>query len=98
VDAQAATSKPKWRATDSATETTLSLNEFVGLAASFFSHSFRSPSSAAKRGAGVRRVNPAPISTRPSSGAGRSAPYLHIERGPVSIDRRSMSAPMCSRS
>ena len=74
VDAQAAILKPSWRALVSATDTTRSLNDPVGLAVSSLIHSSPSPSSAASRSALTRGVNPAPRSTGLGSSTGsRSA-------------------------
>src|SRR3984957_12100327 len=83
VEAQAATLKPSWRALVSATETTRSLKEPVGLAVSSLIHSSPSPSSAARRSARPSGGKPAPRSTRgvapEGGGAGRKA--LPADRG-----------------
>ena len=74
VEAQAATLKPSSWALVSATDTTRSLNEPVGLRVSFLIHSSPRPSSAARRSARTSGVNPAPRLTAPSAAAGsRSA-------------------------
>ena len=70
VEAQAATLKPSWRALVSATETTRSLNEPVGLAVSSLIHSSPRPSSAASRSARTSGVKPAPRSTGVASSTG----------------------------
>src|SRR5579872_3048274 len=62
VDAHAATLNPSWRALVSATDTTRSLNEPVGLAVSFLIHSSPRPSSAARRSARTSGVHPVPKS------------------------------------
>ena len=64
VEAQATVVKPYSRAADSATETTRSLNEWVGLALSSLTHSDFIPSSAASRSARRSGVQPAPSETR----------------------------------
>ena len=80
VDAQAATLKPSWRALVSATETTRSLNEPVGLAVSFLIHSSPRPSSAARRSARTSGVQPVPRSI--GLGVG------HRQQGRVAPDGR----------
>ncbi len=85
VDAQAAILNPSWRALVSATETTRSLNEPVGLAVSSLIHNSPSPSSAAKRSARTKGVNPAPRSTGAASATGNRSAYLQIDRGPAAI-------------
>jgi hypothetical protein len=65
VEAQAMRSKPSARAAVIATDTTRSLNEWVGLAESSLIHSGASkPSSAASRSARIKGVIPVPESTR----------------------------------
>ena len=64
VLAQDTVVKPKARAADRATETTRSLNEWVGLPLSSLTCSERIPSALARLGAGRSRVIPAPRSTR----------------------------------
>ena len=59
VEAQATVWKPSSRALASATDTTRSLNEWVGLAASFLTHTSPSPSASASRGARTSGVQPA---------------------------------------
>ena len=73
VEAQASVVKPSSRARAVATETTRSLKECVGLAASFLTHTSRTPSRAARRSARMSGVQPAgrPVRVRgcgPSSG------------------------------
>ena len=74
VDAQAATLKPNSSALLSATDTTRSLNELVGLRVSFFSQTSPSPSSDASRSARTRGVNPVPRSTAESVRTGSRSP------------------------
>ena len=91
-EAQAATLNPSWRALVSATDTTRSLNDPVGLAVSFLIHSSPSPSSAASRSARTKGVQPAPRSMgwgRPRGAAGRSARW---SAGPGSIAARLTDA------
>ncbi len=64
MEAQATVVNPCSRAADSATETTLSLNEWVGFALSSLIHNVRMPSSSASLGAGRSGVQPAPRETR----------------------------------
>ena len=66
VDAQASVSKPSSRARASATATTRSLNECVGLAASFLTHTSPRPRRSASRSARTSGVQPA--------GSARAAP------------------------
>src|SRR5439155_6814683 len=99
VEAQAATLKPSSRALVSATETTRSLNEPVGLRVSFFSQSSPSPSSAASRSARTRGVNPAPRSTALSplvNAAGSRSAYRQIVGGPAAIFSRDTLAAIAS--
>src|ERR1035437_9154630 len=63
VDAQAAVVKPRRRALDSATETTRSLKEPVGLRVSSLSQSSLTPRTSDKRVARRSGVQPAPRST-----------------------------------
>src|SRR5207302_3301775 len=58
-DAQARTSKPSSRARALATDTTRSLKECVGLAASFLTHTSLRPSRSASRSALISGVQPA---------------------------------------
>ncbi len=58
VEAQASMSKPSSRARAAATETTRSLNECVGLAASFLTHTSRRPRRSARRSARISGVQP----------------------------------------
>jgi hypothetical protein len=88
---------PNSRALVSATETTRSLNENVGLTVSFFSHRSLIPSSAPRRGAGIRGVKPAPRSTRGvASDTGNRSTYRQIERGPAAICSRLVSRSIAS--
>src|SRR5947209_15267609 len=96
VDAQAATLKPSSRPRASATDTTRSLNEPVGFRVSFLIQSSPNPSSAARRSARSRGVNPAPRSTAPSLVAGRRLAYRQIDRGPAAIDARVVLAAIAS--
>jgi hypothetical protein len=59
VEAQARTSKPSSRARALATDTTRSLNECVGFAASFLTHTSFRPRRAASRSALISGVQPA---------------------------------------
>jgi hypothetical protein len=59
VDAHATVWKPSSCAFASATDTTRSLNEWVGLAASFFTQTSRRPSASARRGVRTSGVQPA---------------------------------------
>ena len=70
VEAHAATLNPSWRALVSATDTTRSLNEPVGLAVSSLTHSSPRPSSAARRSARTRGVHPVPRSMGSGSDTG----------------------------
>ena len=88
VDAQAAVLKPNSSAFDNATDVTRSLNEFVGLRVSFFSHTSPSPSSSARRSARTSGVNPAPRSIAESHSTGSRSAYRQIESGPFAIDSR----------
>ena len=69
VEAQDTVSKPRAFAADSATETTRSLKECVGLAESSLTHSFPGamPSSRARLSARTSGVMPAPRVTRVAS-------------------------------
>jgi hypothetical protein len=58
VEAQATTSKPSSRARAIATETTRSLNECVGFAASFLIHTSPRPRRSASRSALISGVQP----------------------------------------
>ena len=88
VEAQAATLNPSWRALVSATDTTRSLNDPVGLAVSSLIHNSPNPSSAASRSARTSGVNPAPRSTGAASATGNRSPYRQIDRGPAAIRSR----------
>ena len=92
VEAQAAILNPSWRALVSATDTTRSLNEPVGLAVSSLIHSSPSPSSAASRSARTNGVNPAPRSTGAASATGSRSAYRQMDRGPAAIRSRVMVA------
>src|ERR1035441_5603157 len=59
VEAHAIVSKPSSRARVTATDTTRSLKEWVGLAASFLTHTSRRPSRSARRSARISGVQPA---------------------------------------
>ena len=73
VDAQAIVSKPSSRARASATDTTRSLNECVGLAASFLIHTSPSPSCSASRSAFSSGVQPAGSMPRGGACTGRKS-------------------------
>src|SRR3954454_22775535 len=89
VDAQATVVKPIAREAESATATTRSLNEWVGLPESSLTHSVFMPRAAASRSALTRRVQPTPRSTRYSRGGdGISPSYRQMERGPGPMDWR----------
>ena len=70
VEAQATVSNPSSIARASATDTTRSLNECVGLAVSFLTHNSRSPSRSARRSARTSGVQPvgSAVLGGPSSG------------------------------
>src|SRR5215212_6989898 len=59
VEGQAIVSKPSSCALATATDTTRSLNEWVGLAASFLTQTSRRPIASASRGARISGVAPA---------------------------------------
>src|SRR5690606_11484089 len=91
VDAQATVSNPNARAVVSATDTTRSLNDQVGLTVSFLIHRSLRPSTSPRRGAGVRGVSPPPRctgSTGSSVGTGSRSRYRHRVGGPPAIDSR----------
>ncbi len=88
VDAHAATLNPNSSAFDNATDVTRSLNEFVGLTVSFFTHTSPRPSSAASRSARTRGVNPAPRSTAGFRSLGSRSAYRQIDSGPAAIFSR----------
>src|SRR6266436_3913308 len=92
VDAHAATLNPSSRALVSATDTTRSLNEFVGLRVSFLIHTSPRPSSAARRSALTNGVNPVPRSTAVSPATGSRSEYRHKLRGPAAIFSRLTDA------
>src|SRR5258708_25244444 len=76
VEAHAIVSKPSSRARVVATETTRSLKECVGLAASFLTHTSFSPRRAARRSARISGVQPAGTPARevhPPEGPGGAA-------------------------
>ncbi len=75
VDGQANTLAPSSRAALSATATTRSLNECVGLPESSLTHSLRSPMAPARLPASIRRVKPGSVfgDEVMSAGTGRSA-------------------------
>ena len=66
-------SKPSSCARASATDTTRSLNEWVGLAVSFLTHSSRSPSRAARRSAFTSGVQPVGSAERAGPSSGRKS-------------------------
>src|SRR6202171_4620996 len=89
VDAHAIVSKPFDRAQLIATDTTRSLNEFVGFMLSFFRYRFRSPSSAPSRSAFTSGVIPSPsVTTGVDSSTGSRSRYRHIDLGPCSMRSR----------
>ena len=94
VDAQATRVKPSWRAAVSATETTRSLNEWVGLALSSLTQSSRMPSSSASRSARTSGVIPGFSVTRPAGSwpTGSSPAYRQIDCGPASMPERVSAA------
>jgi hypothetical protein len=98
VEAQAATLKPSSRALASATDTTRSLNEPVGLRVSSFSHSWPRPSSAARRSARTSGVAPAPRSISPGGIDGSRSAQRQMVRGPASTRSRVIVARTASRS
>src|SRR5580693_9984065 len=67
VEAHAIVLNPSSRARAVATDTTLSLKEWVGFAASFFTHTSRNPSRLAKRSALINGVQPAGRPVRDAS-------------------------------
>src|SRR4051794_34912178 len=81
VEAQANRVKPRPRAAVSATETTRSLNEWVGLAESSLTNSgARTPTAAARAGAATSGVRPGSRVTRVDGSwpAGRRAAYRQM--------------------
>ena len=70
VDGQASTVKPSSRAAASATATTRSLKECVGLPESSLTHSDRMPSSRARLSALTRRVKPGSVFGKEATSAG----------------------------
>jgi hypothetical protein len=101
VDAQATVSKPSSRALASATATTLSLNEWVGFAASFLTHTSPNPSRSASRSARISGVSPGSSGERPEGGCsenGRKSEYRQIPRDPAWILRFASSASNPPRS
>ena len=82
VDAQASAPKPSSRARAEATATTRSLNEWVGFAASFLTHTSRRPSCSASRSARISGVQPA---GRPA----RDASWFEGPGGPAASGRKS---------
>ena len=90
VEAQATVVKPSCWAADSATATTRSLNEWVGLPLSSLTHSgsCRAPRPACRPGpAGSCRGSGSPGAAG-SCPTGSSAAYRHIDCGPVSMPAR----------
>jgi len=79
-----------------ATDTTRSLNEFVGLRVSFLTHTSPSPSSAASRSARTSGVKPVPRSTAVSASTGRRSEYRHRLSGPAAIFSRDTDAVIAS--
>ena len=73
VEAQATVSKPSSTARASATDTTRSLNECVGLAVSFLIHTSRSPSLSARRSARTSGVQPVGSADRAGPVSGRKS-------------------------
>ncbi len=92
VDGQASTRRPSSRAAESATATTRSLKEWVGLPESSLTHNCRRPRSAARFWASIRRVKPGSVDRNEamSLGTGSSGAYRQMERGPASISARVM--------
>ena len=90
VDGQARTVKPISNAAASATATTRSLNEWVGLPRSSFTQSVRMPSAAASRSARTRRVPPGSVFGRAaaSGGTGSRLAYRQMLGGPASTAAR----------
>src|SRR3954469_23564698 len=87
VEAQANRVKPRPRAAVRATDTTRSLNEWVGLAESSFTHNgARTPTAAASAGAPTSGVRPGSSVTRAAGSwpAGNSAAYRQMFCGPDS--------------
>ena len=91
VEAQAMRSKPSSRAAVIATETTRSLNEWVGLAESSLTHSGAvNPSASPRRSARISGVIPVPESTRVAGILARPAAGRRNARssaGPAAIWR-----------
>src|SRR5690606_37073634 len=95
VEAQATRVKPSPRAAVSATDTTRSLNEWVGLAESSLTHSGAcKPISAASASAGTSGVSPGSSVTRDfgSCPTGSRAAYRHWFGGPAAISSRVTAA------
>jgi len=90
VDGQASTCRPSSRAADSATATTRSLNEWVGLPESSFTHSCFRPRSSARWRASTSRVKPGSVERKVamSAGTGSKGAYRQIDFGPASISAR----------
>ena len=96
VDAHAAVLKPKSSALPSATATTRSLNEFVGLRVSSLSQRSVRPSSAPSRSARMSGVHPAARAAPAGASTGRSGPYRQIDAGPTAICSREIVAAIAS--
>ena len=90
VDGQASTLWPISSAAASATATTRSLNECVGLPRSSFTHRARMPSAFARRSARTSRVKPGSVFGRAatSAGTGSRLAYRQMLGGPASMDAR----------
>ena len=73
VDAHATVSNPSSWARARAIETTRSLNECVGLAVSFLTHTSRSPSRSARRPARTSGVQPVGSAERGAPSSGRKS-------------------------
>ena len=98
MEAQASASNPRSTAFAAATATTRSLNEWVGFDVSVLTNSSqRSPSSSARRGAGISGELP---TGRPRAGVstGRNAAQRHSVAGPSATDSRLTAAAIASRS
>ena len=90
MDGQASTLKPISVAAASATATTRSLNECVGLPRSSLIHSRRMPSACARLSARISLVQPGSVVGRDamSGGTGSSGAYRHMFGGPASMPAR----------
>src|SRR5262245_45913742 len=96
VDAHAAVLKPKSSALPSATATTRSLNEFVGLRVSSLSQRSVRPSSAPSRSARISGVQPAARAPPAGASAGSSGPYGQMEAGPAALPAREIVVAIAS--